>query len=198
VYDDGSGPALFVAGFFFFAGGIQANSIAKWDGTTWAAVGSGLVRGSQVANVHALAVHDDGRGLALYAAGDFTSAGGVPVNRMARWDGTSWSALGSGMNNDVNAVTAYDDGSGPALYAGGVFSTAGGVAASRIAKWDGSSWSALGVVGTSVEALTAIDDGIGPPWLAVGGSFGISPAGDIYIAKWGCPLVFEQDKTRRR
>ncbi len=32
----------------------------------------------------------------LYAGGDFTTAGGVAVNRIAKWDGSAWSALGSG------------------------------------------------------------------------------------------------------
>jgi hypothetical protein len=34
----------------------------------------------------------------LIAAGAFTEAGGVPVNRIARWDGTDWSPLGSGID----------------------------------------------------------------------------------------------------
>ena len=63
---------------------------------------------------------------------------------IAKWDGSSWAALGSGLNGSVHALTVFDDGGGPALYAGGSFTSAGGVAASRIAKWDGSSWAALG------------------------------------------------------
>ena len=39
----------------------------------------------------------------LIAAGSFTTAGGVTVNRIARWDGSTWSALGTGMNNSVYA-----------------------------------------------------------------------------------------------
>ena len=45
----------------------------------------------------------------LIAGGGFTMAGGSLVDNIARWDGTSWSALGSGMaggasNNNVNAL----------------------------------------------------------------------------------------------
>jgi hypothetical protein len=36
--------------------------------------------------VRALAVFDDGNGPALYASGDFTLAGGVAANYIARWD----------------------------------------------------------------------------------------------------------------
>src|SRR5262245_49480683 len=93
--------------------------------------------------VAALAQFDDGSGPALYAGGLFTSAGGAAANRIAKWDGTSWAALGSGMNGFVYALAGFDDGGGPALYAGGGFSSAGGVAANSIARWDAASWSAL-------------------------------------------------------
>ena len=45
--------------------------------------------------VYALAVDASGN---LYAGGNFTTAGGVTANYIAKWNGTSWSALGSGMN----------------------------------------------------------------------------------------------------
>src|SRR6185436_15833401 len=145
-HDDGSGPALFAGGLFSSAGGVAANKIARWNGTSWTPLGSGMTGNT---SVNALAVYDDGGGPALYAGGSFTSAGGVPASCIAKWDGASWSALGSGMTGglsttSVSALTVFDDGSGPALYAGGNFTSAGGVAASRIARWDGSSWSALG------------------------------------------------------
>src|SRR5262245_6472774 len=122
--------------------------------------------------VRAIAVYEDGSGQALYVGGDFNVAGGVTPIRIAKWDGSSWSALGSGMNEPVYALTVYDDGGGPALYAGGDFTIAGGVAASKIARWDGSSWSALGSGmsgGGAVLALTVYDDGGGPALYAGGG-----------------------------
>ena len=51
--------------------------------------------------VSALAVS----GSTLYAGGDFTTAGGSAANYIAQWDGSSWSALGSGIQ--------VDDGYGP-------------------------------------------------------------------------------------
>ena len=69
------------------------------------------------------------------------SAGGVAANYIAKWDGSTWSALGSGMMVIVDALAM--DGAGN-LYAGGFFAFAGGVAANNIAKWNGSTWSALG------------------------------------------------------
>src|SRR5262245_7092171 len=135
--------------------------------------------------VWALTVYDDGGGAALYAGGTFTAAGGVPANRIARWDGSSWTALGIGMNGSVSALTVHDDGGGPALYAGGNFTNAGGVAASVVARWDGSSWTALGSgMSNAVNSLTVYDDGGGPA-LYAGGSF--TTAGGVAasrIARW--------------
>jgi hypothetical protein len=58
----------------------------------------------------------------VYAGGFFTTAGGVAANYIAKWDGSSWSALGSGMNRPVLALAL----SGSKLYAGGFFTTVGG------------------------------------------------------------------------
>src|SRR5437899_9743848 len=40
----------------------------------------------------------------LYAGGEFTTAGGSAVNYIAKWNGSSWSALGSGMSSTVFAL----------------------------------------------------------------------------------------------
>ncbi len=188
VFDDGSGegPALYAGGYFEEAGGISANNIAKWDGTSWSPLGAGID-----GVVDALAVFDDssGGGPALYAAGFFTTAGGLTVNRIAKWDGKSWSPLGEGMDGAVHALAVFDDGSGagPALYAAGGFETAGGVIANRIAEWDGSTWSPLSS-GTDgiVLALSVFDEGSGDgPALYASGGF--ENAGGVTakrIAKW--------------
>ena len=75
---------------------------------------------------------------------------------LARWDGTSWSSLGSGINGSVTALQMH----GPDLYAGGAFTTAGGVTAYHVAKWDGTNWSAVGSfdVNNQVAALAFIGD----------------------------------------
>jgi hypothetical protein len=76
----------------------------------------------------------------LVAGGDFPAMGGVVVNYIARWNGTSWAALGSGMNSSVTALTTLPNGD---LLASGNFTTAGGVSANGLARWNGASWSAL-------------------------------------------------------
>jgi hypothetical protein len=66
----------------------------------------------------------------LYAGGDFTKAGGNPASRIAKWNGTNWTALGSGLNGTVRALAV----SGSDLYVGGSFTTAGGKTAAYIAR----------------------------------------------------------------
>ena len=58
----------------------------------------------------------------IYAGGSFTTAGGVSVNYIAKWNGSAWSALGSGMNYLVDALVV-----GHRRVCGGLFTTAGGV-----------------------------------------------------------------------
>ncbi len=161
-----SGNDLYAAGNFTNAGGVAASNIAKWNGSSWSALGSGVSGppGLYPATVYALAMS----GSDLYVGGYFTSAGGIAASNIAKWDGSRWSALGSGADYSVNALAV----SGSNLYAGGYFTTAGGPEAKYVAKWNGNNWSALG-------------SGL-PEWafvnaLAISGS-DLYAAGDFYSA----------------
>lgn len=183
VFDDGSGPALYVGGGFTDAGGVPLSSnLARWDGSSW----SGFPAAPN-GSVLDMVVHDDGSGNALYVVGSFTSVG-IPAAHVARWNGTSWSAVGNGFDDTVWSVAVHDDGSGSALYVGGEFTLADGQPANRVATWDGTSWTALpGGTNGAVYALASFDDSTGRS-LHVGGNFNGSPAGDSYLARWGCAL----------
>ena len=76
----------------------------------------------------------------IYIGGSFKTINGYPMNYIAMWNGSSWSSLGSGMNDRVTSIAI----NGTDVYVGGWFIEAGGNSANRIAKWDGSSWSSLG------------------------------------------------------
>jgi len=83
VFDEGDGPALFVAGDFSGAGGGPAANAARWNGSAWSPLAAGTN-----GPVSALEVFDEaalGRAPALYAGGEFTSAGGAPAADVARW-----------------------------------------------------------------------------------------------------------------
>ena len=143
-----------------------AGAVWRLNGSSWSSLGSFVSAGGVGMNtfvsVDALAQLPNGD---LVVGGDFINVNGTPANRIARWDGTSWHALGSGMNGDVYALTTLPNGD---LVAAGQFTTAGGVAANRVARWNGTSWSALGSgLGGDGLALTLAADGD----LVTGGSF---------------------------
>ena len=88
----------------------------------------------------------------IYAGGDFTAAGGVGANHIALWNGSTWSALGSGTDNVVNALAA----DGNVLFVGGEFTRAGEKASSRFAEWTmGASFGSLQVTIEPPEAVTS-------------------------------------------
>jgi hypothetical protein len=168
------GNTLYVGGTFTNAGGVLTTNIAQWDGSNWSALGLGIYNTATYGGfVNALAVS----GTTLYAGGWFQKAGGVSAKYIAQWNGSSWSALGSGVGDTVNALAA----SGSTLYAGGSFLRAGGLPAKHIAQWNGSSWTALrSGMNASVSALAVSGN-----TLYAGGSF--TNAGGVsvnYIAQW--------------
>jgi hypothetical protein len=160
-YDDGSGPALYVAGDFTLAGGLSANRVAKYNGQQWSALGSGFQQQVSVLAVFAPA----GGSASLYAGGAFS--GGV-----ARWNGQQWVTVGTaGLTGGTVAVTAMtvfdDDGAGPNppyLIVTGTFSYADGVSVLNVAKWDGTRWSAGPGYGGQILSMQAFS-GSSPPTL---------------------------------
>lgn len=97
-----------------------------------------------------------GSGISVYAGGSFSAAGPTAASNIALFNGTSWSALGSGADGSVLAIAI----NGSNVYAGGSFSTAGGQSASNIAKWNGSSWSSLGSgINGDVRAIAIASNG---------------------------------------
>ncbi|MFM8322180.1 MAG: hypothetical protein ACKOC5_14805 [Chloroflexota bacterium] len=89
----------------------------------------------------------------LYVGGNFTMIGGITAARMARWNGSQWSALAGGLNARVDALLYGGDNW---LYAGGSFTKSGGSPADYIAAWDGSSWHELAALPVSVSAVQAL------------------------------------------
>ncbi len=173
-----SGTDVYVGGYFTDAGGdVNADYIAKWNGSAWSALGTTPLNGCALSLTF--------WGGDLYAGGCFTDAGGdVNADYIAKWNGSTWSALGTGLNNAVFVVAA----NGMGIYAGGMFTDAGGdVNADYIAKWNGSTWSALGTtpihLGSNAAVRTIAFSGTD---VYAGGDF-TDAGGDVnadYIAKW--------------
>ncbi len=163
---------LYVAGLFTHVdadringGGISANNIAKIDMTTgtWSALGSGTN-----ALVQALA-HDSSN---LYAGGNFSTAGGVSVNKIAKWNGSAWSDISP--SPSAGNCTAL-------LYAGGtLYAAFESSFYFSIRSYNGSTWTTIvSDIGT-IYAL--VHDGSD---LYVGGGFSeIDGVSADYIASY--------------
>ncbi|MFN7022100.1 MAG: GC-type dockerin domain-anchored protein, partial [Phycisphaerales bacterium] len=187
TFNDGTGEALYACGTFTQAGGTTVSNIAKWNGTAWADVGGGVSGGSNA--IRDAVVFDDGSGPALYVGGSFTTAGGSFASNVARWNGTSWEALGGGLNNEVLTLHVHDDGTGPALYAGGRFTSP----ATGVAKWSGTGWVSVGgspargngfTGAMRVSDLATLNEGSGP-LLVAAGQFELFAGTTVnHIARW--------------
>jgi hypothetical protein len=163
---------MLVGGIFDRVGGtIAARNVARTDGASWSAFNAGF-NAPPISG----AVLPDG---SLAIGGSFTAIGALPANRVVRWDGSAFSALGSGMDGSVSTIASVPGG----VVAGGSFTTAGGVAASQIARWNGSAWLPMGSgMNSGVFAAT----GLFPSGdIVAGGSF--TTAGGVSasrIARW--------------
>ena len=130
---------LIAGGLVNSAGGLTVSNIARWNKTasTWSRLGTD---GSNGVNdsVEVMTVYDGN----LIVGGNFTAASGVAANKIAKWDGANWSALGAGADNGtVYALVVF----GSDLIVGGSFNSVnGGTPASKIAKWNGATWSDFG------------------------------------------------------
>ena len=134
-----SGADLYAGGGFTNVGTLAGDYVAKWNGSVWSALGTGTPDGGAIwnGNVYALAV----AGTDLYVGGEFYDAAGISTgDRIARWDGATWNAMGSGgpdggaLNSVVNALAVSP--ASADLYVGGEFSDAAGIAtADYIALW---------------------------------------------------------------
>jgi hypothetical protein len=171
MFDDGTGEALHVGGSFETAGDLPANYLAKWNDSGWTEVGGGA---DDV--IWAVTTFDDGSGEALYVGGRFDFVGSgvdeIPARKLARWDGSSWSTVGGGIDGpvpEVHVLKVLDDGSGPALFIGGKIQSADGVACSGIVKWDGSSYTTYGADQLGeVFDVEVYDSGDGPKLYVTG------------------------------
>lgn len=153
--------------------GSPAFHIARWDGTSFSRIGPVGADGE----VHAVVAMPNGD---LVAGGYFHGIGGGGEG-VERWNGTTWSALGSGLGyaSQVEALAVLPNGD---LVAGGLIASAPPFVANNIVRWDGSGWSPLGT-GTSDRVLAVLPLADGS--LLVGGAF--SFAGGVAanaIARW--------------
>lgn len=209
VWDaDGAGPSLpkvVFLGDFTRIGGIDANSIAVWDGSQWSTLGSGIT-GEVAYAVNAATWDRDQDGVAeLLVVGGYVSVGGIPQNGLFAWDGTQWIEFGTldvhQSTRVLEFVCEQSDGSTESvLVVGGRFEHSNPQGIRGIGMWDGNEWSSMdrGTEGyiDQVHDLVSLDfDGSGPlPSTVVG--YGQSLLFEDYANGSSAFAVWDKDKWR--
>ena len=167
---------LVMGGTFTRVGVVPASGLARWNGATWQPFGAGVSLGpcTDCGVVNAILVN----GSDLVVAGAFTEIDGVTVNRVARFDGTSWHGYGAGVNNGTILAATFYNGD---LVVAGFFTNAGGTPIFSLARWDGASWVPIGAgFNGYVRAL-----GVYAGELVAAGTFSMSGTTPVnQIARW--------------
>ena len=132
VYLDKTTGYVWVGGQFADAGGVSDTAyISYWDGTAWKAVGTNEISGTTINDI---IIDEDGT---VYATGTTTNWGGVVANRIAKFTGSNWIPLGSGLNNTGHRLAIWRGN----VIVSGLFTEAGGLElTNKVAMWNGSAW----------------------------------------------------------
>lgn len=153
--------SLYAAGLFDTAGKKQVRNIARWDGTNWYPVGTGIA-----GSLGSLVVFQN----ELYVSGSFDQVAGKKTRGFARWNGKTWSVPKGEFDGNVGAMVVVKD----ELVIAGEFEHIGNLKARHIAKWNGKTWSSLGEgLSNDVYALCLFKGE-----LYAGGTF-LDPAKDL-------------------
>ncbi|MBY0111198.1 MAG: hypothetical protein K2Y21_00145 [Phycisphaerales bacterium] len=122
-----------IAGGTFATPGASAPNIARFDGTGWGPIASGLTISNAgtlgAAVVRSIVVTPEGR---IVATGNFDRTGLTPISRVAVWNFSSWESLGTGPQGPVVAIARASTGN---ILAGGSFARVNGFDSPPIAEW---------------------------------------------------------------
>lgn len=147
---------LYAAGAYYQIGGggvAEFFRITKWDGYTWTnflTIPASYTLDGALGAILSMTVYNG----ELYIAGNFTGVDTIQASQIAKWNGASWSVVGTGINFEsypygfdgsyytfVKSLQVYDG----VLYATGGFTHCGEIQTQSIAKWNGNNWSNLGL-----------------------------------------------------
>jgi hypothetical protein len=169
VFDpDGAGtvlPRLYVTGHFALAGNQSVSNIASWDGTQWAALGSGLGGyGGTSMTVF------DADGLGPGPAVLVVSGGSSNV---AAWDGASWSAFPASGLPLISSVVSQQLLPGLSV----LFASGSSLGGTGVFRWSGESWEPMPGVGGGGRLLSIRVAG-GQPLIVQAGGFNAPTGGE--------------------
>lgn len=153
--------AVYAGGSFTRADTVPASGVVRLDGDRFTALGEFTYFGDPgTATVRGVAV----AGGAVYAAGEFTTAGGSGSPNFAVLTGDGWSAPWAPLDNTVQAVATY----GTGVIVAGTFMTSGDTRITSAGIWTGERWRTFG-------------QGLSYDPYADANVFALSPAGDEVV-----------------
>ncbi|QYK47644.1 MAG: hypothetical protein KF838_12730 [Phycisphaeraceae bacterium] len=157
------GESLFIASERLSADDDTTSSspIVRWDGEMYR---TAKLPAPTTGGIWAMAFHAG----ELHVAGSFVSGSGGLISRVARYDGVSWHALGSGLAFEGKSIVS----AGGALHVGVVPTSSSGPS---VYRWNGAEWSGAGsgLGGATALSLAALDGdvvvgtGLGTPYINV-------------------------------
>jgi hypothetical protein len=133
---------LLVGGDFTHGGALRLNHIGLWE-DGWSEIGGGT-------NGPVYRTLVDGTD--LYAAGDFTEAGGSPSSHLARYDGSQWHSYGTALPDGVESIALFDGD----LYAGSDTYLDSIYYEGFLYRWRDGAWTAI-LTNQEVAALASYD-----------------------------------------
>lgn len=178
---------LIVAGEYYHAGGPSISipisqrirNIARWDGVQY----NSMPPYSSLGNGNSIEASATFNG-EIYFGGAFMVSNGAPCNKIAKWNGSSFSCVGLGTGitgtfSEVKCMIVFNG----ELFVGGRMDDVCGVPVNNIARWNGIAWSAAGdgfdyyVRGFTIDSLTNT--------LYASGTFSYSGTTQVnHIARW--------------
>jgi hypothetical protein len=148
LFSDSATNSLYIGGGFTQFNADTVFGICKWDGQNMSTMSCGCewdcITSTNQSNVNgALSIAKFNN--EIYITGYFTKAGNTIVHGIAKWNGTNWIAIGTGLKDSIGG---YGHGNrfeliNNELYLCGAFDSVAGVSAHSIAKFDGTNWSAV-------------------------------------------------------
>lgn len=145
---------------------------------SWTKLGNNLNAGDAIAD---MCIDPSGN---VYVGGWFYNASFDYY--IAKWNGATWSQLGTGtnaLNNTNGSITCMCTDAAGNIYIAPIYSTSGGYY--NVKKWNGSTWTQLGALNANDDIQAIVSDPAGNIYVA--GSFTNGPnnfTGQKYVAKW--------------
>ncbi len=179
---------LIVGGRFDTAGSTPVTNVARWDGSTWTAVGYNLQDiGYGYSPVSNLTVVNG----VLYATGSFQTIYGASADFVARWNNNTWEALAENISTPlashakIKTICEYDGD----LYIGG--EDLDSSSTYSLARWVVSGWVFLPTHLSTIESMVVHDEVL---WVC-----GRTSSSEAVLAKmdtgWGTVMLTEPWNT---